>query len=101
VGVVAEDGVRQAQALRGEDLVAAQLVARLEDRIGRIGRIRTHQLELAQHRRAVARDRGADARAHRLVTGARLALVVHGEAVHRDADVTAQRIGHAYGVAAL
>ena len=39
---------------------------------------------LAQHRRAIARDRGADARNHRVVTGDRFALVVPVSYTHLD-----------------
>ena len=71
VGVVAEHRDRQADPLRRQQLVAAQLVARARDRVRRVGRVGAHQLELAQHRRAIARDRGADARDHRGVAGDR------------------------------
>ena len=101
VGVFAEHRARQTDALRGQQLMRAQLVARDQDRIGRIGREAAHQFELAQHGRAVARDRGADARNHRCVAGDFLALVVHGKPLAADGHVAAQRVEHAHAVAAL
>src|SRR3546814_6668170 len=74
---------RQADALRGEQLVAAQLVACAHDRGRRVGGETAHQLELVQHRVAVARDRGADAGDDRVVAGDRPALVAQVEEIGR------------------
>ena len=84
-----------------QQLVRTQFVAGTQDGVGRVGGVTAHQFELAQHRRAIARDRGADARNHRVVTGDRFALVVHGETIAGDAHVAAQRVQHPDRVAAL
>ena len=64
--VVREGGDRQADAAPRQQLQAAQLVARAADGDGLVQRIDAHDLELAQHGEAVERDRGADARDHRV-----------------------------------
>lgn len=101
VGVVAEHGDRHVDALRGQQLMRAQFVARAQDGVRRVGRVGAHELELAQHCGAIASDRGADARDHRIEAGDRFALVVQAEAVGGDAHVAAQRVEDAYGVTTL
>src|SRR5690606_28402030 len=83
------------------ELLAAQLVARQQEGFGWVRGVRAEQLELAQHRRAVARDRGADARDDAVVAGYRAALVAQLETARRDLQITAQRIEHAHRMATL
>ncbi|KAG0923623.1 hypothetical protein G6F32_014207 [Rhizopus arrhizus] len=83
-----------------QQLVRTQLVTRAQDRIGRVGRAGPHQLERAQHGRAIAGDRGTDARDDHVHAGHRPALVVHREAIGGDAHVAAQRVKDTHGVAA-
>jgi hypothetical protein len=99
--VVAEHGGRQVDAFGGEQLQRAQLVARAQDRVGIVRRVRAHFLELAHDGGAVERDRRADARDHCVETAQQLAAAMHLERAGRDAHVTAQRIEHAHGVAAF
>ena len=101
VGVVAEHGHRQIDALRGQQLVRAQLVAGAQDGIRRIGAVGAHQFELPQHRRAVAGDGRADTGNDGVVAGQRAALVMQLEAGRGDAHVAAQRVQHPDRVAAL
>ena len=101
VGVVAEHGHRQVDALRGEQLVRAQLVAGAQDGVRRIGAVGAHQFELPQHRRAIAGDGRADTGNDGVVAGQRAALVMQLEAGRGDAHVAAQRVQHPDRVAAL
>ena len=66
-GPVREGRHRQADALARQQLQRAQLVARAADGHALVQREDALHLELAQHGQAVVRDRGADARDHRIV----------------------------------
>ena len=66
---------RQADAFPGEDLQRAQLVTGAADGDALVQRVDALHLELTQHSEAVVRDRGADARDHRIIQRQRLPAI--------------------------
>ena len=76
----------------GQDLHAAQFVTTPPNRHAFIERPHSAHLELAQHRKAIMRDRGTDARDHRVIALQRRPIIAHCRAVAGDIDRAAKRI---------
>ncbi len=97
---VREGGDGQADALAGEQLQRAQLVARAADGDALVQRVDALHLELAQHGEAVVRDGGADARDDRVVDRQAAPVVAQHRLVGGDVHVDVERVHHVDGVAA-
>src|SRR5581483_1204706 len=87
---VGEPGHRQPDAVAGEQLEAAQLVAAAGDRRALVRGERAHHLELAHHRAAVERVRRTDARDHGVEALELLALEDDLRPPRRDVHVAAE-----------
>ena len=102
VGAVAHERRRRhADVVPGEDLVRAQLVARVRDAVRGVRRVDVHLLELAHHGGAEVRDRVADARHDRVVVRQRTAAVLQVGLGPREVDRETQGVQHLHAVSAL
>ena len=100
LGRVGEAGHRQADALPGQQLQAAEFVARAGDGLRLVGREDAHHLELPDDRGAVKGFRGADAGNDGVEAVERRALIDDRGLVRGDVHVAAQVIDHVHFVAA-
>ncbi len=98
---VGETGHRQTDALAGQELQGAQLVAGAGDGDGFVEGIGVQHLELAQHGGAIEGHRGADAGDDGVIAAQFLALVVNAGAVRGDVHIAAQHVDDAGLVATL
>src|SRR5690606_41422889 len=101
VGGVGEAGVREADALLGQDLQRAQLVARAGDRLRSVDAVDVHHLELPDHRGAVERVGGADPWDHGVEALERLAVVGDRRPDRKSTRLNSSHVKISYAVFCL